>query len=59
MKKNIGNTDKWIRIVAGLAIGAAGIYFSSWWGIVGLVIIGTALMNFCPLYLPLRISTRK
>jgi hypothetical protein len=59
MKKNVGKTDKWIRIVVGLAAGAAGIYFKSWWGLIGLVLIGTALMNTCLLYFPFRISTRK
>jgi hypothetical protein len=59
MKKNIGKTDKWIRIAVGLAAVAAGIYFKSWWGLIGLVLIGTALINTCPLYLPCRISTRR
>ena len=59
MKKNIGITDKWIRIVAGLALGAAGIYFKSWWGLIGLLPIATALINTCPLYLPFKISTRR
>jgi hypothetical protein len=59
MKKNMGITDKWIRLAIGLAIGVAGIYFKSWWGLVGLIFLGTALINWCPLYLPLGISTRK
>jgi hypothetical protein len=59
MKKNVGKTDKWIRIVIGLAIGAAGIYFKSWWGLLGLVLIATGLVNTCLLYLPFGISTRK
>ena len=59
MKMNIGITDKWIRIVAGLAIGAAGIYFKSWWGLVGLLPLATAFINSCPLYLPFGISTRR
>jgi hypothetical protein len=59
MKKNMGITDKWVRIVAGLLIGAAGIYFKTWWGLVGLVFLATALINTCPLYLPFGISTRR
>ena len=58
MKKNMGNTDRWIRMVLGLAIGAAGIYFKSWWGLVGLVPLFTALIGTCLLYLPFGISTR-
>ncbi len=59
MKKNMGITDKWVRIAAGLLIGAAGIYFKTWWGLVGLVFLATALINTCPLYLPFGISTRR
>ena len=59
MKKNIGITDRWVRLVIGLAIGAAGIYFKSWWGLIGLVILATALIRTCPLYLPFGISTRR
>ena len=59
MMKNIGLTDRWIRLVLGLAIIAAGIYFKSWWGLVGLVPLATALIRTCPLYLPFVISTRR
>jgi hypothetical protein len=57
MKKNIGITDRWIRVVAGLAIGAIGIYFRSWWGLVGLLPLATAWIRTCPLYLPFGLST--
>ena len=57
MKKNVGNIDRGIRIVAGLAIGAAGIYYNSWWGLVGLIPILTALVRTCPLYLPFGLAT--
>jgi hypothetical protein len=59
MKKNMGITDKWIRVVLGLAIGILGIYFKSWWGLLGVVFLATALINWCPLYLPFGISTRR
>ncbi|MBS3776740.1 MAG: DUF2892 domain-containing protein [Bacteroidales bacterium] len=57
MKCNVGKTDKVIRIILGLAIGAAGFYFNSWWGLVGIVPVFTALINWCPLYLPFGIRT--
>jgi len=57
MKKNMGITDRWIRVAIGLAIVATGVYFKSWWGLVGLVPLATALIRTCPLYLPFRIST--
>ncbi len=59
MKCNVGKTDKVIRIIIGLSIGAAGIYFKSWWGLVGIIPVFTALVSWCPLYFPFRISTCK
>lgn len=57
MKPNIGSLDRTLRILAGLAILGAGFYFKSWWGLVGLVPLLTALVRFCPAYLPLGLST--
>ncbi|MCF8335004.1 MAG: DUF2892 domain-containing protein [Bacteroidales bacterium] len=57
MKKNIGKTDKVIRIILGLVIGAVGIYFQSWWGLLGLIPLVTAFVGTCALYLPFGIST--
>ena len=50
MKYNVGKTDKIIRIVLGIIIGALGYYFQSWWGLAAIVPFGTVLINFCPLY---------
>ena len=63
MKKNMGTTDKIVRIIIALVI--AGLYFA---GIINgtLAIIGLALaaifiltsfISFCPLYLPFGLST--
>lgn len=59
MKKNMGILDRRIRIVLGLLIVAAGIYFKTWWGLVGVVFLATSLISWCPLYLPFGLSTRK
>lgn len=59
MKKNVGSTDKVVRIVLGLIIIALGINYQSWLGIIGLVPIFTALIGWCPAYLPFGISTCK
>lgn len=59
MKKNMGTTDRWIRVILGLAIIAAGVYFKSWWGLVGIIPLATALIRTCPLYLPFGLSTRR
>jgi len=57
MKKNVGKTDKVVRIVLGVAIAAAGIYFKNWWGLLAIVPLGTAFINFCPLYAIFGLST--
>lgn len=50
MIKNIGKTDQIIRIVLGIAILIIGYLNHSWWGLVGLIPLGTALLGYCPLY---------
>ena len=56
--QNIGNTDRIIRIVLGLAIAVLGIVFKSWFGLIAIVPLATAAVSTCPLYLPFGISTR-
>ena len=57
MKKNIGNTDKVIRILLAFAIIVAGLYFKSWWGLLAIVPLLTGLFSVCPLYLILGVNT--
>jgi len=57
MKSNIGSIDRVIRIIAGLVILGAGYYYKSWWGLVGLLPLFTAMVRVCPAYLPFGIST--
>jgi hypothetical protein len=65
MKKNMGSTDKVIRILVALVIIV--LYFtgqvSGTLAIIGLILSGifilTSFISFCPLYLPFGISTRK
>ena len=59
MQCNVGKTDRMIRIVAGVAIVAAGFYYQSWWGAVGLIPIATGVLRWCPPYNLLGISTVK
>lgn len=59
MQCNVGKGDKIFRIILGLIIGAVGLYFQSWWGLLGLIPLLTALMNFCPLYSICKIKTNK
>jgi hypothetical protein len=57
MKQNVGGIDRTIRVVLGLAIIGAGVYFKSWWGAIGAIPLLTAAANWCPLYVLLGIST--
>ncbi|MCK9281824.1 MAG: DUF2892 domain-containing protein [Melioribacteraceae bacterium] len=57
MKKNIGSTDKIIRVVIGLAIIGWGLYAQSWWGLIGLIPLVTVATGFCGLYTLLGMNT--
>jgi hypothetical protein len=57
MERNVGSADRWVRIVIGLAVVAAGFYYSSWWGALGLVPLATAGLGWCPAYVPFGISS--
>ncbi|BCG64926.1 MAG: hypothetical protein methR_P2719 [Methyloprofundus sp.] len=57
MQANVGGLDKKIRIAAGIIIIGTGALMQSWWGAIGIVPLATALINWCPAYLPLGIST--
>lgn len=64
MKPNMGTIDKAIRIVLALVVGV--LYFTGQisgavaiiLGILAIVFVLTSLISFCPLYLPLGVSTR-
>lgn len=58
MKKNIGSTERWIRGIIGIGALAAGAGFGSWWGLVGLIPLGTAFIGWCPPYAACGISTK-
>ena len=53
----MGKADRTIRLIVGAAIVVAGFYFQSWWGLIGLVFLGTSLMRWCPAYVPFNFST--
>ena len=58
--KNIGSADSIIRIAAGIAIlSLAFIGPATPWGYVGIVLIATAILNFCPIYALFKLNTRK
>jgi len=59
MKRNIGKVDRIIRVIIGIVIIILGIYFKSWWGVLGLAVIIIAVLGYCPLYEPFKINTCK
>jgi hypothetical protein len=64
MAKNVGGADRVIRLVLGIILLALGIwYFGGLWqwvsGIVGVVLLLTSIVSFCPLYGPIRVNTAK
>ncbi len=59
MKCNVGKTEQTIRIAMGIVIILIGLYFRSWWGIIGIAPIITGAIRYCPLSDILGVSTCK
>jgi hypothetical protein len=65
MKKNMGSIDKTVRVLVAIVIGI--LYFMEQitgtaaiiLGIFAVVFLLTSAIGFCPLYLPLKLSTIK
>ena len=57
MKKNVGGIDRTLRLIAGVILTSVGFYFQSWWIIVGLVLLVTGGIGWCPAYLPFGFSS--
>jgi hypothetical protein len=65
MKQNMGSIDKAVRALAAVVIGV--LYFTDQMtgiaaiilGVLAVVFVLTSAIGFCPLYLPLKLSTIK
>jgi hypothetical protein len=65
MKQNMGSIDRILRVVVAVVIG--GLYFTDQitgtaaiiLGVFAVVFLLTSAAGFCPLYLPLKLSTLK
>ena len=60
MNQNVGSVDRVLRII--VALGLFSLVFSldgnlRWLALIGVVPLMTALVGWCPLYLPLGLST--
>ncbi len=60
MKCNIGKTDRTLRIIVGVALLASGLIGHNWLlAVLGCVPLLTGIMRWCPVYVPMGISTVK
>ena len=59
MKKNVGKTDKIIRYIVGVSAISTGYYFSSWLGLIGIVIMLPAIFGNDPFYKFINLNTNK
>jgi hypothetical protein len=60
MTKNVGGIDRILRIVLGVAlIGATLAGYLPAWGWIGVVLLLTAAIGWCPAYLPFGFRTNK
>ena len=60
MNANMGTADRAVRFVIGIAV--LSLLFvlegnARWWGLVGLVPLGTAIIGWCPAYAPFGFTT--
>ena len=59
MKCNVGNGDRIFRGIVGIVVISIGIYYQSWWGAVGLVLLLTSAFRFCPAFWLVKFSSAK
>lgn len=64
MLVNVGSTDRLVRLIAGVVLLLVAIFavkgVLAWvLGILGVVMLATGTLRFCPLYLSFKISTNK
>jgi len=65
MEKNVGTVDRILRLVIGVALVAYALNLISpdtgynAWGWIGVILIATAIFNFCPAYRIFGIKTCK
>lgn len=60
MKANLGQIDRVLRFIVGallVVLALTGVI--GWWGYVGVILLATAFMNFCPIYRLLGFSSKK
>lgn len=59
MKSNMGGIDRILRVVVGLGLIGWGIKSGNPWFYIGAIPLVTALVSWCPAYVPFGLSTKK
>ena len=59
MKTNVGGIDRILRFIAGLVLLGGSLYYKSWWGLLCIPILLSAVFGFCGAYLPFGLSSAK
>lgn len=62
MKKNVGNTERIIRVVAGLVVLSLLFLVEGnlrYLGFIGLIPLTTGILGYCPLYTIFKVNTNK
>ena len=57
MQGNLSKTDRVARLLLGVGLLGMGVYFRSWWGLLGVPLLVNAAVGVCGLYRLLGIST--
>jgi hypothetical protein len=59
MLSNMGKADRLIRTAAAFVIVSGSLYFSGFWAILGVLVLLTAVMGWCPIYALFHLCTTK
>ncbi|MCW8983233.1 MAG: DUF2892 domain-containing protein [Gammaproteobacteria bacterium] len=57
MKKNMGGIDRGLRLIVGATLVGWAVMSGNLWGYIGIIPLATALIGWCPVYLPFGIKT--
>lgn len=57
LKKNVGYLDSVIRTIIGAIAIVVGLYLDSYWGFLGLILVFSGALSFCPGYRIANFST--
>jgi DUF2892 family protein len=60
MTLNVGGVERVVRVLVGVLLLALVVVGpQTWWGLIGMILIATALWGWCPIWSALGVSTRR